>query len=259
MNTHKALSKKVLVMLRLEFSHRKIEKIENSRIYAIAPKNSSTKHKLATTSVRKAFILVSFLIFLSVSAPKAIAYKSIVVETKVYGSGTIYQRERIVYPYTIYELALRDVKQKGYRSLCEFALSKVPESIRGKIKCQEINKKDYSIVILDARFLTPKEVVLLSDGKIRVVKNKGLIYFEDYSYVNSSGVMWIHYYLEMPGEIVNTSADIVEGNKAEWHMVGSGIKIYAVSRLTQIPYADAFTTVISILIGCFVHRMLRGL
>lgn len=33
-------------------------------------------------------------------------------------------------------------------------------------------------------------------------------------------VTW-HYYLEMPGEIVDSNADVVKGNKAEWHMVDS--------------------------------------
>ncbi|RXA16470.1 hypothetical protein EQO05_13925 [Methanosarcina sp. MSH10X1] len=31
----------------------------------------------------------------------------------------------------------------------------------------------------------------------------------------------IHYYLEMPNEIIDSNADYIEGNKAEWHMLNS--------------------------------------
>jgi len=43
-----------------------------------------------------------------------------------------------------------------------------------------------------------------------------------------------HYYLEMPGKIIESNADKVDNNKAEWHLQGNRAfskPIYAVSEL----------------------------
>lgn len=44
----------------------------------------------------------------------------------------------------------------------------------------------------------------------------------------------VHYYLEMPGKIVESNANVVDGNKAEWHLTGANAfntDIYAKSEL----------------------------
>lgn len=59
-----------------------------------------------------------------------------------------------------------------------------------------------------------------------------------------------HYYLEMPGEIVESNADVVNGNKAEWHMYeGSTRDIYAKSEIPVIPGLGFFSTTIVLLIA----------
>lgn len=46
-----------------------------------------------------------------------------------------------------------------------------------------------------------------------------------------------HYYLEMPGDIVESNADVVNGNKAEWHMIESedSRPVYAKSEVSSNP------------------------
>jgi hypothetical protein len=64
------------------------------------------------------------------------------------------------------------------------------------------------------------------------------------SYYNDSGLSGLsdtmlssitfNYYLEMPGKIVDSNANQVNGNKAEWHLTGktmSGMKMYAKSEV----------------------------
>ena len=51
-----------------------------------------------------------------------------------------------------------------------------------------------------------------------------------------SGVS-LHYYLEMPGKIVDTNANTVNGNKAEWHLTGTDVfttEIYAKSEVPAL-------------------------
>lgn len=56
-----------------------------------------------------------------------------------------------------------------------------------------------------------------------------------------------HYYLEMPGEIVDSNADVVNGNKAEWHMVEAGDSrpVYAKS---EIPLLSGFSSLMGIIV-----------
>ena len=67
----------------------------------------------------------------------------------------------------------------------------------------------------------------------------------------------IHYYLEMPGEIVDSNADFVDGNKAEWHMVTlSSIRdVYAKSEVPSLPGIELFGTIFMLLVTVlFVKR-----
>lgn len=47
----------------------------------------------------------------------------------------------------------------------------------------------------------------------------------------------LHYYLEMPGKIVDTNANTVNGNRAEWHLTGTDVfttEIYAKSEVPAL-------------------------
>lgn len=69
-------------------------------------------------------------------------------------------------------------------------------------------------------------------------------------------VIKIHYYLEMPGEIIDSNADFVDGNKAEWHMVTlSSIRdIYAESEVPSLPGIELFGAVIMLLLTALFMR-----
>ncbi|AKB24872.1 hypothetical protein MSMTP_1403 [Methanosarcina sp. MTP4] len=66
----------------------------------------------------------------------------------------------------------------------------------------------------------------------------------------------IHYYLEMPGEIVDSNADFVDGNKAEWHMVTlSSIRdVHAKSEIPSLPGIELFGAVIMLLLTTLFVR-----
>lgn len=69
-----------------------------------------------------------------------------------------------------------------------------------------------------------------------------------------------HYYLEMPGKIVESNADVVDGNKAEWHMVESGDSrpVYAKSEIpsNSIPGFSSIMGIIALLGLILVTRKL---
>ncbi len=65
----------------------------------------------------------------------------------------------------------------------------------------------------------------------------------------------IDYYLEMPGKIIESNADVVNGKKAEWHMTeGSTRNIYAKSEIPTVPGFGFFSTIIMLLIVVFGVR-----
>ncbi len=82
-----------------------------------------------------------------------------------------------------------------------------------------------------------------------------LIYRETFGELPTEGVN-VHYYLEMPGKIVESNADSVDGNKAEWHMVGadSGRDIYAKSEVPALPGISAFSIIGILLIVALIRR-----
>lgn len=54
----------------------------------------------------------------------------------------------------------------------------------------------------------------------------------------------VHYYLEMPDEIIDSNADFVDGNKAEWHMVNANSirDIYAKCEVPLLPGISLFSS-----------------
>ena len=206
--------------------------------------------------MRGVFLLLSIIALVQIvtAIPKS---TSVVVETKIEASGIFYQKERICYPYDVYEYILASVKEIGYSSLRDYVLSKVPEGIRGKVFYSEVFSEDFVLVVIETKYLTPKEIAALSGGLIKVERENSYIKFEDLSYANQSNAedAWLHYYLEMPGEIINANAEIVHENKAEWHLRGKDIgRLYAVAKLSRIPSANAFTVVVAFGIALILKR-----
>jgi outer membrane murein-binding lipoprotein Lpp len=82
---------------------------------------------------------------------------------------------------------------------------------------------------------------------------------EDSSGVNKAmdQAIKIHYYLEMPNKIIDSNADYIEGNKAEWHMLNlTSIKdVYAKCETPSIlPEMGLLNTVFILLIMTLIVK-----
>ncbi|MCC4772005.1 hypothetical protein FXV91_18100 [Methanosarcina sp. DH2] len=66
----------------------------------------------------------------------------------------------------------------------------------------------------------------------------------------------IHYYLEMPNEIIDSNADFIDGNKAEWHMVNSNSirDIYAKCEVPLLPGISLFSSLCIFFIATLMKR-----
>jgi hypothetical protein len=71
----------------------------------------------------------------------------------------------------------------------------------------------------------------------------------------------VHYYLEMPNKIIDSNADYVEGNKAEWHMLNSSSMrdVYAKCEIPSfpLPAVGVFSSLSIILITALVRKSKR--
>lgn len=75
--------------------------------------------------------------------------------------------------------------------------------------------------------------VTSTNGSVVARKANGSMVFADQAFGTWSGGT-VHYYLTMPGEITNTTANRTDGNTAEWHFSGSSsdqTRIYARSKI----------------------------
>lgn len=76
---------------------------------------------------------------------------------------------------------------------------------------------------------------------------------DEYSDAMLSSLVF-NYYLEMPGDIISSNADKVNGNKAEWHLSGSEVfntKIYAESEVPMfsLPGFGGILAIVGLLTG----------
>jgi hypothetical protein len=65
----------------------------------------------------------------------------------------------------------------------------------------------------------------------------------------------LDYYLTMPGKIIDTNANVVNGNKAEWHLSGkdmSNMNMYAKSEVPKTPGFGAILAIAGILAGYYM-------
>jgi len=118
-----------------------------------------------------------------------------------------------------------------------------------------------------------------ADSKISIIKKENLIGYRDLTYYTEqqpdstnqyydqqqsealanymlSGIT-LNYYIEMPGKIVNTSANVVKDNKAEWHLTGLEISKTQIAAVSEVPSVSGFSSVIaivSLLLLCIYSR-----
>ena len=113
-----------------------------------------------------------------------------------------------------------------------------------------IQKVDNTIVYKDDTFYNPSATESSS-------KDESNPYFTKEQAENMANMMLsgitLDYYLEMPGKILESNADTMKDNKAEWHVSGADTfktKIYAKS---EVPLLSGFTSIIAIIaITCLI-------
>jgi hypothetical protein len=94
-----------------------------------------------------------------------------------------------------------------------------------------IKKVDNHIIYDDKRFASKSEIDTSNQYSAAMMNSVSL-----------------HYYLEMPGKITTSNANKVDGNKAEWHLIGNKMStpIHAESELPLIPFISGFETVLAL-------------
>lgn len=118
------------------------------------------------------------------------------------------------------------------------------------------------------------------DTDISINESDGTLVYEDRSFVNESAQLSmegqgnvtsavtaglsVDYYLTMPGEIVDSNADEVDGNRAEWHETGADAfvdnRIYAESETPTVPGQPGFgvgAAIAALLAVAWLHRRPR--
>jgi len=140
------------------------------------------------------------------------------------------------------ELYLMMLENSTSNSLCE-DFSKEKEQVEAT--CEERVSGDRAIIVLTARNVKPEDSSWNTTKSIRIYKEGDYLIYEDYTWFEEGknedfgefgNLITLDYYLEMPGKIVDSNANIVKENKAEWHMNGNQmgkVKIYAKSEIPK--------------------------
>ncbi|WP_456366708.1 CGP-CTERM sorting domain-containing protein [Thermococcus sp.] len=113
--------------------------------------------------------------------------------------------------------------------------------------CEEHIKGETATITITGKNIDPSK--LTGDTKIKIERNGDYIEFWDYTWYNESeskneskldkdveSLFTLDYYLEMPGDIVDSNAQVVNGNKAEWHWnlnTASKHPIYAKAKVEE--------------------------
>jgi hypothetical protein len=132
------------------------------------------------------------------------------------------------------QLAFNQVRSKartqGYDSVAGVFKSQItPKSFSGKFKYSKTRNGNIVTLTIQLKNFTP------TNGSLVVRKANGTMTFADQAFGTWSGGT-VHYYLTMPGEITNTTANRTDGNTAEWHFSGSSsgqTRIYARSKISN--------------------------
>jgi hypothetical protein len=119
-------------------------------------------------------------------------------------------------------------------------------SADSKINIQKIDK---TMIYRDESFYNPSTQSAPSSGSNSFFTQEQS---ENMVKMMLSGIT-LDYYLEMPGKILESNADTITDNKAEWHVTGADIsntKIYAKS---EVPLLSGFTSFIAVItIVCLI-------
>ena len=189
------------------------------------------------------------------------------VYTTIASDGTISNYKVVIETSsTVYGLIKESAKQGGFSSVREMFEKRALGSEGVKFNYNEKWTEGNVIMTMDAAESFPanrlENVVVTKEGKYLIYRQKmGDTRSQTDSYSNPftsmmSSAISINYYLRMPGKIVDSNANVVDGNKAEWHFSGSdlsGSEIYAKSEIPSFPI-PGFTMLLGIF-GLFISSL----
>lgn len=156
---------------------------------------------------------------------------------------------------TVYEFLKNSAEEEGYDSIGDSLLSDIDRSRVGEVTYDEEFDDDSVTMTITMKDFSPS-----ASGNISVTEEDGLIVYEDLTFVeedtqsdmeyNITSDLAVDYTLTMPGKIVESNADSVDGNTAEWHATGSDAfsdtRIYAKSEISSGLFGDLVGLVLGV-------------
>ncbi len=146
----------------------------------------------------------------------------------------------------VYSLALSNTSEGSF---CADFRENLTDYEKEHFTCEEKVSGETATIVITGKDIDPSK--LTGDTKMKVEKQSDYIEFWDYTWYEEgkkeeknetdwdkeiASLFTIDYYLEMPGEIVDSNAQVVNGNKAEWHWnlyVASKRPIYAKAKVEE--------------------------
>lgn len=144
----------------------------------------------------------------------------------------------------VYNMLKEQAKEEGYSSIQSQMISK--SSDPDTLKYSE--SWDGSTVTISIENTGILESV--DPEKLHIEKVNGVMVYEDYRLISDNDeeidtsdeytqsmleTVGFHYYLEMPGKIIESNADFVDGNQAEWHLSGLEVFTTPITAKSEVP------------------------
>jgi len=172
------------------------------------------------------------------------------VTADVAGDGTVESYDvQIETSASNYDRLVSTAESEGYDSVRAYLLRDVHDEAVGSVSYDESLSDGRVTINVTLTDLDPAGVEGLT-----VVESDGKIVYEDQTFVNDRRVTddaSLTYRLEMPGEIVNATADRVDGSTATWEREGSeslsNTRIRAVSKSPALAFGPGFGPIAAVL------------
>jgi len=229
-------------------------------------------------NLKKSSVLLLIILLIFVFCAGCIKL-GLVVDNKINKDANIaHQKMSISTDSAGYSLLKSSAKDQGYSSIKELMEANIAKSLgKENVIYSENWDKDSSKFTMTFEKNNPFSPP--ANSKINIQKIDNTIIYQDESFYNPSAQstsasesnqyfskaqsenmakmmlsgITLDYYIEMPGKILDSNADIISDNKAEWHVTGADIsntKIYAKS---EIPLLSGFSSIIAVIsITCLI-------
>ncbi|CAJ36672.1 hypothetical protein [Methanocella arvoryzae] len=198
---------------------------------------------------------------------------NVAMYTKVDKSGNISNLKMEINTTSyVYNLMAQNIQSEGYSSMKEYILSNYTKSLDGSTAGNTVDYSeewsgDHVKMIIDLK----GSIVPSADSGIKISRDGDFLLYEmsmgdddssgqmpsSSEFANMSDAMLsaitFDYYLEMPGKIVDSNANEIKGNKAEWHFNGKTMasmdRLYAKSEVPKAPGFGAIVALLAVLCG----------